>query len=194
ACRADLGVRLQVHLDLRAGRDDGTDVAPFDHDVPLARELALALAHHLADRVMARDHGHHPVDPRLADGRRHVGAGDEDTADRVERDGIAERERAERLRLAARQPFVQREPRQGAVHRPRVEVAEAETLGELARDCALAGSRRSVDGNDHRLVTCSTRSWKPGKDTATLSKPRTSTPSRLASPATAPSIAMRWSP
>src|SRR5262249_9122476 len=89
----------------------------------------------------------------------------------------------------------QRQPRQRPVHRPRVEVAKADARCERARDGALAGAGRSVDGDDHAGVDAvrseSSRSKKPGKLTATDSAPRTSTPSRDASPATAPSIAMR---
>ena len=36
-----------------------------------------------------------------------------------------------------------------AVHRPRVEVREAEPLGDGARDRGLAGPGRAVDGDDH---------------------------------------------
>ena len=37
----------------------------------------------------------------------------------------------------------------GAVHRARVEVGEAEPLGHRARDGALAGTRRAVDRDHH---------------------------------------------
>ena len=194
APRADVGIGLQVDLHLGVGRDDGADVAPLDHDVPLMAELALPLAHHLAHLVVARDDGDHAVDARLPDRRGHVGARDRHAARLVEDHRVPARELPERLRLGERQPFAHREPGEGAVHRARVEVAEAEPLREIAGDGALAGSGRSIDGDDHLRVTCSRRSWKPGKDTPTLSKPSISTPSRLATPATAPSIAIRWSP
>ena len=43
-------------------------------------------------------------------------------------------------------------------------------------------------------ATCSRTSKKPGKLTSAASAPRSSTPSRDATPTTAPSIASRWSP
>src|SRR5213080_511271 len=43
-----LPVGDQEHLHLGAGSDDRADVASLDHDVPVAPELALPLAHHLA--------------------------------------------------------------------------------------------------------------------------------------------------
>ncbi len=41
--------------------------------------------------------------------------------------------------------------RDGAVHRPRVEVREAEPLGDGTRDGRLAGPGGAVDGDEHRL-------------------------------------------
>ena len=67
ALRALVAVGDEVHLHLGVGSDDGADVAALDHDVAVAPELALPLAHHLAHGVMARDDGDHPVDARLAD-------------------------------------------------------------------------------------------------------------------------------
>src|SRR5581483_9520704 len=46
--RADLAVGGEVDLHLCVGRHHGADVAPLDDDVPLATELPLPLAHHLA--------------------------------------------------------------------------------------------------------------------------------------------------
>ena len=74
--RAHLGVGDEVDLHLGVGRDDGADVAALDHDVAVAAELALPLAHHLAHLGVPRDDRHHPVDPRLPDRGGHVGAGD----------------------------------------------------------------------------------------------------------------------
>ena len=65
--------------------------------------------------------------------------------------GLLARELAERRAVAEREPLAQREPGERAVHRPGVEVAEAEPLRELARDGALAGAGGAVDGDDHRL-------------------------------------------
>ena len=55
--RADVAVRDEVDLHLGVGRDDGADVPALDDGVALLRELALALAHHLADLRMAGDDG-----------------------------------------------------------------------------------------------------------------------------------------
>ena len=65
--RALLAVGDEEHLHLGVGSDDGADVASLDHDVAVAPELPLPLAHHLAHGVMARHDRHHPVDARLAD-------------------------------------------------------------------------------------------------------------------------------
>ena len=92
----------EVDLHLGVGRDDGADVAALDHDVALAAELALPLAHHLAHLRVPRDDRHHPVDARLADRGGHVGAGDEDAAAVVEGDRVLARERAERRLVAER--------------------------------------------------------------------------------------------
>src|SRR5439155_11239632 len=96
--------------------------------------------------------------------------------------------------LRERPPALHGEPGEGPVHGTGVEVAEAEPLREPLRHGALAGPCGAVDGDDHRWVTESRSSKKPGKLIATASAPLTSTPSRETSPAIAPSIATRWSP
>ena len=55
-----VGDEIDLHLGVR--RDDRADVASLDHDVAVAPELALPLAHHLAHGRMARDDRNHPVD------------------------------------------------------------------------------------------------------------------------------------
>src|SRR4029079_6661041 len=85
------------------------------------------------------------------------------------------------------------EPGQAAVHRSGVQVAETEPRRERASDRALAGAGRPVDGDDH-CETESSSSKKPGKLIPTLSASSRLTPSRETAPATAPSIAIRWSP
>ena len=73
-----------------------------------------------------------------------------------------------------REPAPAREPGERAVHRPGVEVAEAEPLGEQPRDRALAGPCGPVDCDDHQEVAPrseSRRSKKPGKLTAADSAP-----------------------
>ena len=93
-----------------------------------------------------------------------------------------------------REAALHREPGQRAVHRPGVEVAEAEPLGESPCDRALPCPCGAVNGDDHRLETELRRSKNPGKLIATASASPISTPSRETSPATAASTAMRWSP
>ena len=118
--------------------------------------------------------------------------------------------------VVERSCLLERKPGERAVHRTGVEVAKAEALASAPGDRALAGAGRAVDGDDHaaRAEGCastdhwarfgrsisreeqrsrSTSSKKPGKLTATDSA-SISTPCCEASPATAPSIAMRWSP
>ena len=72
----------------------------------------------------------------------------------LERDRVGERERLERRSLIEVDAVLEREPRERAVHRARVEVAEAEALGEAARDGALPGPGRAVDGDDHTCSWC----------------------------------------
>ena len=52
--RTLVAVGDEEHLHLGVRSDDRADVAPLDHDVAVAAELALPLAHHLAHGVMAR--------------------------------------------------------------------------------------------------------------------------------------------
>ena len=89
--------------------------------------------------------------------------------DLVERHGLRARELGERVGAAEVEAALHREPRERAVHRAGIEVAEAEPLGERARHSALAGAGRPVDRNDHRLTRESISSKNPGKLTATLS-------------------------
>src|SRR5262249_38286393 len=61
AFRTLISIGDEEDLYLGVGSDDGADVAALDHDVPVAPELTLALAHHLAHRVVTSDDRHHPV-------------------------------------------------------------------------------------------------------------------------------------
>src|SRR5205823_4961960 len=146
---------------------------------------------HLAHLWMSRDDRHHAVDLRAADRRRDVDAVDEDALLVLERDRLLARERAEALAVGEVEAALEREPRERAVHRAGVEVAEGEPLGEPPGDRALSGPGRPVDCHDHRLVTDSRRSKNPGKLIAAASASPTSTPSRETRPAIAPSIASR---
>src|SRR5206468_8240178 len=170
---------------------DGSDVAALDHAVPVVTEVALALAHHLAHLRVTRHNGHHAVDLRPADRRGDVRGRDEHAAVVLERDGILAGEHAEAFAVREVEPVLKREPCERAIHGSRVEVPEPEPLGELPRDSALARARGPVDCHDHRLVTDSSSSKKPGKLIATASAPSMSTPSRDTSPVIAPSIARR---
>jgi biotin synthase len=73
------------------------------------------------------------------------------------RTGWLEGEAPERLALGQRQPLAHRQPRQGAIHRPGVEVAEAEPLRQQAGDRALAGPCGPVYRNDHLCTIRSRR-------------------------------------
>src|SRR5919201_1103176 len=194
ALGADRTVGVQVDLHVRTGTDDSADVAPFEDRVAELGELALAGAHDFAHVRVTRDPRDEPVDPRLPDRRGHVGLVDPDAAVLVERDRVVLGERAEALALAERNVVRHREPGQRPVHRAGVEVAVADPLRKPAGDRAFARSRRPVDGNDHRCVTDSSSSKNPGKLTATASAFSISTPSLEVSPATAPSMAILWSP
>ena len=149
---ADALVRDEVDLDLSLRRDDRADVAALDHDVALRPERALALSHHLAHVVVAGDDRDELVDVRLADRGGDVAAVDEDAALLVEPDRVLGRERGELAGEVERDAAAPRQPRQRAVHRPGVEVAEAEPLGEKPCDRALAGPCGPVDGDDHQVV------------------------------------------
>ncbi len=134
-----------------SGRDDGADIAALDDDVSVAAEVALPVAHHLPHLGMARDDRDEPVDLGAPDRRGHVGAGDEAAAVGVEVDRVLRGQPAEPRALVHRHAVAQRKPGQRPVHRARVEVSEAESLGEPARDGALAGPGGPVDRDDHAL-------------------------------------------
>ena len=183
--------RVQVDLHVGVGRDDRPDVPAFDHGIAEVGELALAKPHDLAHLRVAGNDRDEPVDLREPDRLGDVFARDRDPAVLVQLDGLLLGEAAERLAVLEVERSLEREPRDGPVHRARVQIPEPETLGEQARDGALSGSGGPVDRNDHRWVTVSSRSKNPGKLTATLSAPSSRTPSRETSPPIAPSIAIR---
>src|SRR5512133_3194532 len=184
-----VGVQVDLHGGLRG--DDGADVATLDHDVAVLGELLLARTHHLAHGRVARDDRDEAVDVGLADRGGDVGVRDPDAAVLVEGDRLLGRGLAELVAVPQRHPALARKPGQRAVHRAGVEIAKAQPLGQSPGDRALAGPCRPVDGDDHRCVTESSSSKNPGKLTATACASSSSTPSREASPATAPSIAIR---
>ena len=100
-----------------------------------------------------RDDGNRAVDARLPDRRRHVLAGDRDVTRRVELHRMRGGELPEALAVLERDVLAQRQPRHRPVHRARVEVADAQPLGEAACDRALARPCGPVDGDDHRLAS-----------------------------------------
>jgi len=118
---------------------------------------------------MARDDRHEPIDAGLPDRGGHVGARDRDAARLIEVDPVLAGQAAEPLALAERDALPHRQPRERAIHRPGVEVAEAEAFCEPACDRALSRPGGPVDGDDHRCVTDSRRSKNPGKLTPTAS-------------------------
>ena len=75
-------------------------------------------------------------------------------------------------------PLAQREPGQRAVHRARVEVAEAEPLREPAGDGALAGARRPVDATIIAAVADRSRARRGRRSRGSLPPPP-SAPSTL---------------
>ena len=89
---AAVGDEIDLHVRVRA--DDRADVAPFDDRVAELGQLPLALAHHLAHLRVARDDGHHAVDPGLPDRRGDVAAGDRDASRLVQLDPVLARELA----------------------------------------------------------------------------------------------------
>src|SRR5262249_51117001 len=83
----------------------------------------------------------------------------------------------------------------GAVDQPGVEVAEPVVGSQPFAERTLAGSRRSVDGDDHEYSAPSPRiiGTKLGKLVAMNEVSSTPTGLSLASPITRNAIAMRWS-
>ena len=69
------------------------------------------------------------------------------------------------------EPVLERQPGERPVHGAGIEVAEAEALGEAARNGALPGPGGAVDGDDHRSASESSMAKKSGKLTATRSAP-----------------------
>ena len=141
---------------------------------------------------------HRLADERVRGGPRR-GLGDGGRADLlghvapVEQHPVAELDPHVRGELGRLAPLRARRERHGPVHRSGVEVGEAELACERPCDRRFARSRGPVDRHHHRHGPASveTSSTKFGYDTAAASIPTTSTPSRDARPATAPSSARR---
>ena len=180
---ADLGARDDEQFDVGARRNDGADIAAVEHSAGCFHgELAL-IAHqrlaHLGDR---RNHRR-----RLGDGlllQRSVVE-----FFRIERDRDLDGARGVVERIAGlKHPFAD-----GAVQQPGVEMVQAVNLSEVARDRALAGGRRPVDGDDHDKSALRVRinSTKPGKLVAMNVPSSICTGLSLARPSTIAAIATR---
>ena len=136
-------------LQRRVGADHGADVAALGDVAAGGDQLALAGDHRLA---------HARVDGDARGGLGHLGLADRG-ADvlAVELDPLAverDLERARRARAIAVGVVevgaaLERRQRHAAVHRPGVEVGEAELRGDGAGDGGLAGPGGPVDGDDH---------------------------------------------
>ena len=164
-------------------------------------EHALALAHHLAH---LRGDGRRPGRrASIAGSRIDVVTSIPSIATRPRSSerprGWPARERRELGAVVERELALEREPGERAVHRPGVEVAEAEPLRERAGDGALAGARpgrrwrRSRGRLDAREASRAARRSR-GSSLPRRQHPRSARPRWEARPAIAPSIAIRWSP
>ena len=154
--RALLLLRGEIDLQLGAGRDDGADVAPLGHPVPPAQQLSLLgherLAHTLLGghaRGLARDLGRADLAADLAPVEQHAPLPQLDPR-------VAGQPRGVALGRG------QREQRDAAVHGAAVQVGEAESPRERARDRGLAGARGPVDRDHHQPTSVARSSTKPG--------------------------------
>ena len=185
--------RGDEQLQRRVREHDGADVAALDHAAAtLARPAALAAAQLLAHRRVGGDRLTASVTARP---RMSAVASTPSTTT----DALVHRQRhrlgqfGDRRLVAHRHPTRQGEERHRPVHRPGVEVLEAEAVGQRPADRALAGAGRAVDGDDahgtpsptraageapRRTRRCSARRPRPDRRTRPGRTPRrTCTPS-----------------
>ena len=143
-----VGDEEDLHLGLR--RDDRADVAALDDGVP-DRSPSARCRSRITSRTSGcrATNGHEPVDLGAADRGRDVLAGDLDAPVEAERDRMLGGEPRERDAVLEVDAVATREPGERAVHRPGVEVDEAEPARERRRDRALPRARRAVDRDDH---------------------------------------------
>src|SRR3954452_11997086 len=140
--------RREEHLQLRVRGDDRPDVAALSDVAPGVDQLSLADNQSLADLRV--------------DGHSRGGLGDLGAADLqrdvlpVKRDGAVGKvdpsragQRADGARVVGVAAGTQRGQRDRPVHRPGIEVREAEALGERPRNRGFAGPGGAVDGDDH---------------------------------------------
>src|SRR5580704_17443053 len=180
---AHLGAGNDEQLHVGAGGDHGADIAAIEHGAGGFHGKLALIAHqclaHFRDR---RDHRR-----RLGDGLQFQGIVVEFL--RIERHRRFDGARGVVERIAG----IEHRFADGAVEQPGIEMMEPINLCEVSRDRALAGSRRSVDGDDHDKSAPSPRisSTKPGKLVAMNVPSSICTGLSLASPKTIAAIAMR---
>ena len=131
-----------------------------------------------------------------AEGRARPGLG-------IESGGVDGRRGGARRRLvAAAEPLVEQPLRHRPIDQAGIQEAQTVAGGQAARQRALAGGGRTVDGNDDRPHGA--RSWiaqprpfmssaKPGKLVKMVSAPATATGAAPSPPSTKKLMAMRWS-
>ena len=149
---ATLGARAwrrgEVQLQLGVGEHHRADVAPLDHSpAALGGPCLLAGTHLGAHLAVGRDHSHRAGDLGGADRSGGIHPVDEH-ATLADLQMYRSSQRTDRRRVVERQFAAHRGERHRAVHRPGVEVLEAEPLGQGLADGALAGPGRAVDGDD----------------------------------------------
>jgi hypothetical protein len=126
-----LGRGGEEDLERRVGADHGADVATLG-DVAAGGDQPPLLRHHrLSHRRMDRDERGCLGDARLADRRADVAPVELDPP-AVERDRQRARHLPDRCLVAELSAALERRQRHAAIHRPRVEVGEAESLRERA--------------------------------------------------------------
>src|SRR5207245_1932693 len=110
-------------------------------------------------------------------------------------------EASERRRIVRVDAALGGEHADGAVHRARVDVGEAQAAREGTAGARLPRAGRPADRDPRAAQTPSTaapssarRAKKPGNETSAAPASATSTPPSAARPATPKAMAMRWSP
>jgi hypothetical protein len=149
ALGALLGARGEEDLELGLRGHDRSYVPALGDPIALLEQRALLVHEGRAHRLVRGDPRRSLAHLWRADRLGHVAA--------VRPDALAELDLESAGRLHGFSPALVGRERGGAVHRTGVEVRVAEPLGEAARDSALPGTGRSVDGDDHaRERTCGT--------------------------------------
>ena len=135
---------------------------------PCSPDRALARDEHLAHARLPRDGGGGRVDLRRADRappRRGHRRGRRRRRRRTRRAPPTAATASSSVEI---DPVVQRLPRDRAIHRAGVDVAIAEPRRDRARDGALAGARRAVDGDDEPALVSLVRARGSGPGRSVL--------------------------